>query len=112
MSPYLFARRYAGACLFLAALGLPMVGQAGQAGPQLASNMGCYNCHGGYPRADAPSFDRLAAKFSGRKGDHDAEQKLVDKFRNGEWLEHVDAHERVSPDTARALMHWLIDGAK
>ncbi|MDI1272786.1 c-type cytochrome [Polaromonas sp.] len=105
----IFDGRFASAGLFFAALALPMAGHAGSA---LAVDMGCYSCHGAYPRGEAPGFEQLAGKYAGLKGDASAEQKRVDKWRQGEWLEHIDAHERVSPETARVLFHWLVEGAK
>ncbi|MDO9115919.1 MAG: hypothetical protein Q7U63_19245 [Polaromonas sp.] len=74
MSFRIFDNRFAPAGLFLAALALPLAGQAA-----------------------SPSA---------------AEQRLADKLRQGEWLEHIDAHDRLSPETARALIHWLVEGAK
>jgi cytochrome c551/c552 len=104
-----FDSRFAAAGLFLAALALPLAGQA--ASPS-AVDMGCYNCHGAYPRGEAPGFPQITAKYAERKPDAAAEQRLADKLRQGEWLEHIDAHERLSPETARALVHWLVEGAK
>ena len=109
MSLQIFNHRLALAGLFLAALALPLAGQA--ASPS-AVDMGCYNCHGAYPRGEAPRFPQIAAKYAERKPDTAAEQRLADKLRQGEWLEHIDAHERLSPETARALIHWLVEGAK
>jgi len=97
------------AVVFLAALGAPL---ASQASWPLAVEMGCYNCHGDQPRGKAPRFERLADRLTGRAGDAAAEQHLFDEFRNGELFEHVDAHERVSPETARTLIRWLLEGAK
>ena len=95
--------------VFLAALGAPL---ASHASWQRAVDMGCYNCHGDHPRGKAPRFERLAARLAGRARDAAAEQRLFDEFRHGEWLEHVDAHERVSAETARTLIRWLLEGAK
>jgi len=81
---------------------------ASQAGPAQAVDMGCYNCHGTPTRADAPSFERLAAKFEKRRGDTVAEQHALDEFRNAGVL----LHERVSNETARQLVHWLFAGGK
>jgi cytochrome c551/c552 len=85
-----------------------------QASSQLASDKGCYNCHGVNLRGDAPSFERLASRLSRYKADPnpDAEQKWVDKFRAGESFQHIDAHERLTPESARALVHWLVEGGK
>ena len=101
--------RLAGAALLAAASWLPL---ASHASLPLASDMGCYNCHGSYPRGDAPTFERLAQEYAPRKGDATAEQRALDKFRQGELLEHIPAHERVTPETAQQLIHWLFEGAK
>jgi cytochrome c551/c552 len=85
---------------------------AGQAGSALAAEMGCYNCHGVPTRADAPSFERLAANFEKRRGDTAAEQHVIDELRRGEPLQHIPVHERLSAETARSLVRWLFDGAK
>ncbi|MDP2450921.1 MAG: hypothetical protein Q8M93_25325 [Polaromonas sp.] len=109
MSFRIFDSRFAPAGLFLAALALPL---AGQAASPAAVDMGCYSCHGAYPRGEAPGFPQIAAKYAERKPDAAAEQRVADKLRPGEWLEHIDAHERLSPETARALILWLVEGAK
>jgi cytochrome c551/c552 len=85
---------------------------AAQASSQLASDKGCYNCHGANLRGDAPSFERLASRLSRYKADPQAEQKWLGKFRAGEPFQHIDAHERLTPESARALVHWLVEGAK
>lgn len=104
MRPYLTAT-----LVFLMALCAPLVSHASW---QQAVEMGCYNCHGDQPRGKAPRFERMGERLAKRAGDAAAEQHLLDEFRNGEWLEHVDAHERVSPETARTLIRWLFEGAK
>jgi cytochrome c len=85
---------------------------AAQASSQLAVEKGCYSCHGAQGRGEAPSFERLAAKLAGLKDDAAAEQKFVDKYRAGEAFERVDTHERLSPASAKLLIHWLVTGAK
>ena len=95
-------------------LGLGLAGAAlaaNQAGSALAVEMGCYNCHAAPTRADAPSFERLVAKFEKRRGDTEAEQHVIDELRRGEPLQHIPAHERLSPETAQSLVRWLFDGA-
>lgn len=82
------------------------------ASAQLAAQYGCINCHGAYPRGESPSFEQLAAKMGKYKGDDAALAQKVAKYRTGEALEHVDAHERLSITAATALLRWLADGAK
>jgi len=91
-----------------AALSAPL---ALRASPQLAIDKGCYNCHGANQRGDAPSIDQLSKKLAKLKGDAAAQQRFVDKFRAGETFEHVDTHERLSPESAKALIQWLAEGA-
>ena len=85
---------------------------AANASAQLAVDHGCYNCHGPNLRGEAPSMERLAEKLSKYKGDSAAQQKFVDKYRAGEMFGHIDAHERLSPESAMALVHWLAEGGK
>jgi cytochrome c551/c552 len=86
--------------------------QTTMTGSELATSKGCYNCHGSYLRGDAPGFERLSARLGGLKGDATAERKFTDSFRAGELLQHIDAHERLSNESATALIHWLAEGAK
>jgi cytochrome c len=95
------------ACLL--GLALPL---ASQASSSLASEMGCYNCHGQPTRAAAPSFERLAAKYAKHKDDAKAEQHEVDGLLRGEPFQRIPAHEHLSAETARRLVHWLFEGAK
>jgi cytochrome c len=85
---------------------------AAQASSQLAVDKGCYSCHGAHLRDEAPSFKRLADKLSRYRGDLAAQQKFVEKYLGGEMLGHIDAHERLSRDSARALVQWLAEGGK
>lgn len=101
--------RFVGVVLLGLALGVPL---ASQASSSLAVQMGCNNCHGTPVRADAPSFERLAAKYAKRQGDAAAEQHAVDELLHGELFRHIPAHEHLSPETARQLIHWLSEGAK
>ena len=86
--------------------------QSALANPQMAVEMGCYNCHGAQLRADAPSFAHLADRLSRLKGDAAAEQKFAAKLREGEFLQHFTAHQQLSPESAQKLVHWLTEGAK
>lgn len=97
------------ATTLLLALAWPL---AAQASSQLASDKGCYNCHGATLRGEAPGFDRLSSRLLKYQGDLAAEQKFVDKYLAGKMFEHVEAHERLSPESAKALVHWLVEGGK
>ncbi len=101
--------RLAWAGTLLLALGLPF---AAQASSQIAIDKGCYSCHGPNLRDEAPNLQRLAGRLSKYKGDPDAEQKFVGKYLAGEMFGHIDAHERLSPESAKVLIHWLVEGAK
>ena len=89
-----------------------VVAGAALASPQLAADYGCVNCHGAYQRGDAPTFERLSGKLAKYRGDEAAQARFVDKYRSGAPLEHVDAHERISRETATALVHWLVEGGQ
>ncbi len=83
-----------------------------QASQQLAVDKGCYGCHGAYQRGDAPSIERLSKRLSGLKGDDAAQQKFVVQYQAGELLQHIGPHERLTPESAKTLIHWLAEGAK
>ncbi|MEI8169300.1 MAG: c-type cytochrome [Rhodoferax sp.] len=83
-----------------------------QASSQLALDKGCYSCHGANQRGEAPSFERLASKLAKYKGDQAGEQNFVSEFQAGEMLNHIPVHERLSPASAKTLVHWLMEGAK
>ena len=98
---------------FAATLLMALVGPlAAQASSSLASDQGCYNCHGSARRGAAPGFERLAAKLSKYKEAPADEPQFVDRFLAGKMGAHIDAHERVSPQAAKILIHWLAQGAK
>jgi len=83
-----------------------------QASPQLALDHGCYNCHGANLRGEAHSLQDTSRKLQRIKDDASAQAAFVTKFRRGEPLERIDAHERLSPEAATALVGWLANGAK
>jgi cytochrome c551/c552 len=97
--------------LATAALLLGLVGSA-HAGSQLALAHGCYSCHGINQRGEAPPFERLSGRLAKFKGDTLAQAQFVTQYRAGNPLERVDAHERLSAETASALVQWLVEGAK
>ena len=82
-----------------------------QASPELAVQMGCSNCHGAHRRGDAPDFKHLSEKLAKRKGEPAAVEKFVEHWRAGEFMEHISVHERTSPETAKVLIQWLVEGA-
>jgi cytochrome c len=81
------------------------------ASPQLASDLGCYNCHGNPPRKKAPTFAQLAADYAKARDDERALRRLADKLRDGSIFSHIDAHERLSPEVALQLVRWISEGA-
>jgi cytochrome c len=93
----------------LVALACPL---AAQASSQLALDKGCYSCHGARQRGDAPTFERLSSRLQKLRGDEAAQQRWIEKYRAGEPLEHITAHEQLTPEAARALVRWLIDGGQ
>ena len=98
------SNRFIGAYFSFFAYSSPYVGFAG--------GLGCYNCRGSYLRGDAPWFERLSIRMARLKGDPTAEKRHSDSFRAGELFQHLDAHARLSDESATALIHWLADGAK
>lgn len=94
--------------LLLLAMLVPL---GAQASAELATAMGCLNCHGTPPRADAPAFKTLATRFAKRQGDTVAEQHVLDEIRSTGRVHGIQLHERVSPESARQLVHWLFQGA-
>jgi len=97
--------------ILAAALSLAWVASA-EANPQLALEHGCYSCHGANLRGEAPSFERLAGKLAKYRGDAAAQARLVTEYRAGEPFGHIDLHERVSLQTATALVKWLAEGGQ
>lgn len=98
-------------CCVACTLALASPAQA-LASAALAADYGCINCHGSYPRGESPSLEGLAEKMAKYKGDDAGLAQKVAKYRTGEALEHIDAHERISLETATTLLRWLADGAK
>jgi cytochrome c len=78
---------------------------------QLASDMGCYNCHAISGRAGAPPMARLAEHAAKARGDESAIRKSAEKLRAKSLLHPIAAHERLSPETAETLIRWLSEGA-
>lgn len=103
------ARRWLPLAFLLPVLLAPL---AGQASAELATAMGCLNCHGTPPRADAPAFTDLAARWARRPADAAAEQHVVDEIRSTGRVHGIQLHERVSTESARQLVHWLLTGAR
>lgn len=97
--------------LCLAWLGLALTPAVSEASTTLASDKGCYNCHGNPPKKNAPSFAVLAAEYQRFGGDRQAEARLSEKLRSGSIFSHVDAHVRLSESEAQRLIRWIIDGA-
>ena len=89
-----------------------VAGQTAHASQQLATDMGCYNCHGTPLRGESPSMQRLTQELARLKGDAAAEQSWADEFRKGEFPHYIGAHQHLSPESAKALVHWLVEGAK
>lgn len=81
------------------------------ASSELALAQGCFSCHGDPPRASAPTFPQLAAQYARYRGELGAEIRLADRLREHPLFGSITAHERLSDETARMLMRWLIQGA-
>lgn len=102
--------------LFVAAallMALPATAQTSSppAGAQLASDKGCYNCHGTPPKKNTPTFTSLAKDYAQYQSQPDKAEALADKLRAGPFFGHIDAHERLSAEDALALVRWIISGS-
>lgn len=99
--------RLAVTCLGLAGL-LPGTPARAADGAQVASDHGCLNCHSGQSHS-APSLTRLAEKF-GRSGTGpEALSHMLGEMRE---QSSIHTHQRVSDDSARAILKWMAEGAK
>jgi cytochrome c len=81
------------------------------ASQSLASDRGCYNCHGSPPRQKAPGFAQLAQRYAPARGDDKALRHLAEQLRSSSPLGHVEAHERLSAEEAARLVRWISEGA-
>lgn len=94
--------------LLIACAGLPA---ASQTGARLAADKGCYNCHGDPPKKKTPNFATLAKHYAQYQGQPDKEAALAEQLRTGSFFGHIDAHERLSAEDARALVRWIVSGS-
>jgi cytochrome c551/c552 len=78
---------------------------------QLASDMGCYNCHSIDERTAAPTMASLAQHAAQLRGNNSAIQQAAEKLRAKSRLHPIAVHERLSPATAETLIRWLSEGA-
>ncbi len=95
-----------------AGIALSVFGSAAWANQTLAADLGCYSCHGNPPRGDAPSFAALAKQYAPARNDAALQAKLADKLRYASIFRHVEAHERLSPESAARLVRWIAEGAQ
>lgn len=105
------ALRFAGLMVWGLAAPLLLLATA-SASSQLALDKGCYTCHGNPPRKNAPTFAELASRYAKHRGNASAENALVEKLRQGIFLGHIDAHERLSQEDAQRLVRWIIEGGR
>lgn len=83
-----------------------------QANAQLALDKGCYSCHGKPPKKNAPTFEQLAADYAQYRGQSDAAARLASKLHEGYVFGGINAHERLTQESALVLVRWIIEGAK
>lgn len=83
-----------------------------QASAQLALDKGCYSCHGNPPKKNAPTFEQLAASYAQYQGQSDAAVRLASKLHEGYVFGGINAHERLTQESALTLVRWIIEGAK
>ena len=96
---------------YAALLALSCAASGALASSALAVEQGCMSCHGSPPRGDAPTFAQLASHYARYRDDPEAATRLADKLRKHHLLGNISAHERVSEQSAQALIQWLIQGA-
>lgn len=101
-------RFYALAGLIWACAGAPPA----HASAQMALDRGCFACHSDPPRRNAPTFAQLAQDYARHQVASDQELKLAEKLREGHVFGGIQAHEQLSAESARALVHWIIQGAR
>lgn len=103
-------------CCHLVAVAVCIAGSAlaapASADQALAADFGCYSCHGNPPRQDAPSFASLAKQYAPARNDAALQAKLAEKLRYASIFGHVEAHERLSPESALRLVRWIAEGAQ
>ena len=102
-------RRVAVAAVWLAGT---LAASACMANSQLALDKGCMTCHGTPPKKNTPSFQTLAVQFAAYKNQPGADQKLADKLREHHVFGSIRAHETLTPESALALVRWIIQGAQ
>jgi cytochrome c551/c552 len=93
------------------ALGCAAAFTGAQADALQALDQGCLSCHGHPARADAPPYSQLAKRFERYRGDTGAAARIASELRQTPWVGGIGLHERVSEDSARAVIQWVIDGA-
>lgn len=96
--------------LFVATV-FALVASSAHASAQLALDKGCYSCHGSPPRKNAPTFEKLALDYAKYKNVPSAETELAGKLREGHVFGGIQAHERLSEESALLLVRWIIQGA-
>ena len=95
----------------LVAAAAPKAGPA-PAALALLQQHGCVACHGVDNRLVGPAFRDVLGKHAARP---DAARYLLDKIRSGGvgvWGAVPMPAQTLSVDDARAIAHWLVDGAK
>lgn len=95
-----------------AGIALSAIAAPAWANQTLAADLGCYSCHGNPPRQDAPSFASLAKQYAPARNDAALQAKLAEKLRYASIFGHVEAHERLSPESALRLVRWIAEGAQ
>ncbi|WP_310385204.1 hypothetical protein [Roseateles sp.] len=92
-------------------LGLALAAAPSWSSQQLASDMGCYNCHSASQRNGAPTMARLAEQAGKLRGNDLAIKQAAEKLRAHALLHPIAVHERLGPEMAETLIRWLSEGA-
>lgn len=79
----------------------------------LAQKHNCLACHAADKKLVGPSYQEVAAKYAGQK---DAEANLINSVRKGstgKWGQiPMPANATPSDDDVKALVKWILGGAK
>lgn len=104
-------------CKLLWGMTMLMVGVAlpAQASPELIKKARCVACHALDAKRLGPAYREVAEKYHGQA---DAPNRLFDKVRHGgagAWGQvpmPPHGEDKISDADLKAVVHWILDGAK
>jgi cytochrome c len=96
----------------LAAVGFVAAGPASaSAGSDLAKAKNCFACHAVDKKLVGPSYQDVAKKYAGQNVAAKLAEK-VQKGGSGVWGNVPMPPNAVKPEEAKALVDWILSGAK